>query len=269
MMETTPAFGGVRRFGPFELNLATGELRKRGIRIGLQEQPLRVLAALLEAGGDVVSRNELCRRLWPEGTFVDFEHSLNAAIRRLRLTLGDQAGVPRFVETVHRRGYRFLALQPHASPASAALARGRARLAVMPFVLYGSASGDPAATAGVAFVDGLIDETITQLARTCPEHVGVIARSSVARAAEDEPGAADLGRMLGATYLVAGSVRRYGSRVRISAQLIESEEETHLWAMTYERIVTDPLAVQMEVAEGIAAAVAVALGLNRPAASGF
>src|SRR6185503_13000419 len=111
-METTrlPPFRGVSRFGLFEVDLRTGELRKRGIRIALQEQPLRILAALLEARGDIVSRDELCRRVWPEGTFVDFEHSLNAAVRRLRTALGDTADVPRFIETVHRRGYRFVAL---------------------------------------------------------------------------------------------------------------------------------------------------------------
>ena len=71
------------RFGPFEVNLRTGELRKRGIRIALQEQPLRILSALLDASGGIVTRQELCRLLWPDGTFVDFEHSLNAAVRRL------------------------------------------------------------------------------------------------------------------------------------------------------------------------------------------
>src|SRR5688572_11549045 len=97
------------RFGAFEVNLRTGELRKRGVRLALQEQPLRVLSALLERPGEIVSREELRNRLWPNGTFVDFEHSLNAAVRRLRVALGDEAGVPRFIETVQRRGYRFIA----------------------------------------------------------------------------------------------------------------------------------------------------------------
>src|SRR6185436_7429646 len=108
-METDNTAPQVVGFGPYEVNLRTGELRKRGIRMSLQEQPLRILAALLHAHGEIVTRQELCRRLWPEGTFVDFEHSLNAAVRRLRVTLGDEAGIPRFIETVPRRGYRFLA----------------------------------------------------------------------------------------------------------------------------------------------------------------
>ena len=113
-METTPdrRLADIVRFGTFELSLRNGELRRRGLRLALQEQPLRILMALLERPGEVIPREELCRRLWPEGTFVDFEHSLNAAVRRLRVTLGDDGDVPRFVETVHKRGYRFLALGP-------------------------------------------------------------------------------------------------------------------------------------------------------------
>ncbi len=107
-----PPSADIVTFGIFELSLPSGELRKRGLRLALQEQPLRILMALLERPGQVVSREELCRRLWPDGTFVDFEHSLNAAVRRLRVTLGDEAEVPRFVETIHKRGYRFLALNP-------------------------------------------------------------------------------------------------------------------------------------------------------------
>src|SRR5688572_14065019 len=107
------------RFGTFEVNVRTGELRKRGVRIALQDQPLKILSALLERPGDVIAREELCRRLWPSGTFVDFEHSLNAAVRRLRIALGDEAEVPRFIETVHKRGYRFIAaggVFPHSGP---------------------------------------------------------------------------------------------------------------------------------------------------------
>src|SRR5690348_18120299 len=97
------------RFSTFEANLHTGELRKRGQKIKLQEQPFQLLAALLEQPGQVVTREDLRSKLWPADTFVDFDHSLNAAIRRLRDALGDSAENPTFVETVARRGYRFLA----------------------------------------------------------------------------------------------------------------------------------------------------------------
>ena len=99
----------VVRFGTFEANLQTGELRKQGQKLRLQEQPFQVLIALLERPGELVTREELRRKLWPSDTFVDFDHSLNAAIKRLRDVLGDYAETPIFVETLARRGYRFIA----------------------------------------------------------------------------------------------------------------------------------------------------------------
>jgi TolB-like protein len=241
------------RFGTFEADIHARELRKRGIRIGLQDQPFCILAALLSRPGEIVSREELCARLWPDGTFVDFEHSLNAAIRRLRLALGDEADLPRFIETIHKRGYRFIALNetyPKAASAPATIAhivRKRARLAVLPFGPYD------------VFTEGLTEEAITQLAQCAPRSIGVLARASVQHAQREGGSAANIGRALGANYLVDGTVRRDGDRVRISAQLIDSEEETHLWAKTYDRLMTDTLTVQTEVAAEIAQAVTEAL----------
>ena len=94
----------VRRFGLFELDLQAAELRRNGTRIKLQEQPFRILELLLQRPGEVVSRDELRNSLWPQDTFVDLDHSLNAAIRRVRNALGDSAENPRFVETVSRDG---------------------------------------------------------------------------------------------------------------------------------------------------------------------
>jgi len=108
-----PAFQGnsskIERFGVFELDLATGELRKNGAKLRLQEQPFQVLALLLERAGDVVTREELRQKLWPADTFVDFDHSLNTAVNKLREVLGDSASSPRYIETLARRGYRFIA----------------------------------------------------------------------------------------------------------------------------------------------------------------
>src|SRR5437868_3555971 len=97
------------QFGILEVDLRAGELRRHGSRVKLQEQPFQILTLLLERPGELVTREELQKKLWPADTFVDFDHSLNAAIRRLRDALGDSAENPRFVETVARRGYRFLA----------------------------------------------------------------------------------------------------------------------------------------------------------------
>src|SRR5258707_14224753 len=99
----------VVRFGRFEVNLQSGELRHAGQKVKLQEQPFQVLATLLERPGEVVTRDELRSRLWPADTFVDFDHGLNAEIKRLRDALGESADAPVFIETLARRGYRFIA----------------------------------------------------------------------------------------------------------------------------------------------------------------
>ena len=96
------------RFGVFELDAFSGELRKSGTRLSVQDQPLQVLKLLLERPGELVTREELRQQLWPSDTFVGFEHGLNAAVGRLRETLGDSADTPRFIETLPRRGYRFI-----------------------------------------------------------------------------------------------------------------------------------------------------------------
>src|ERR1700745_3423250 len=97
------------QFGVFELNLRAGELRKRGVRVNLQEHPFLLLQMLLEHPGEIVTRDELQKRIWPSDTFVDFEQGLNNAAKRLREALSDPADAPRFVETIPRRGYRFIA----------------------------------------------------------------------------------------------------------------------------------------------------------------
>ena len=102
-------FSRIARFGIFEADLQTGELRKNGNRVRLQGQPFQVLAILLEHSGELVTREEMRRKVWPKDTFVDFEHALSTAITKIRIALGDDADNPRFVETLPRRGYRFIA----------------------------------------------------------------------------------------------------------------------------------------------------------------
>src|SRR5580765_7114685 len=101
--------GELIRFGLFEFDPRSGELRKQGLKVRLQGQPVEILSMLLARPGELVTREELQKKLWPEDTFVDFDPSLNAAIKRLRSALGDSAETPRFIETLARRGYRFLA----------------------------------------------------------------------------------------------------------------------------------------------------------------
>jgi DNA-binding winged helix-turn-helix (wHTH) protein len=106
-----PSTSPVRRyrFGVFEADAATGELRKKGIRIKLNVQPFQILVMLLEHPGEILTREQIARQLWPEGTFVDFDHGVNSAVNRIREALGDRARNPRFIETLARRGYRFIA----------------------------------------------------------------------------------------------------------------------------------------------------------------
>src|ERR1051326_7399333 len=104
------------RFGPFEVDFTTSELRKSGTRVRIQEQPLRILQTLVARRGEIVTREELRDRLWPSDTFVDFDGSLNAAIGKLRQSLSDSADRPRYVETVARKGYRFIALVTESEP---------------------------------------------------------------------------------------------------------------------------------------------------------
>src|SRR5437660_8376984 len=124
-MPSSSATAASVRFGPFEVDLRAGELIRNGRRIRLQDQPLQVLAMLLERPGDVVTRDELRQKLWPADTFVDFDHSLNTAVNKIREALGDSASSPRFVETLARRGYRFIApVQREEAPGSVAQAAG-------------------------------------------------------------------------------------------------------------------------------------------------
>src|SRR5215467_6412043 len=104
----TASSGGAIRFGVFELDMSAGELRKRGVRLPIQGIPLQILAILAGRPGEVVTREELRAQLWPADTFVDFDHSIRNAVARLRESLGDSADTPRFIETLPRRGYRFI-----------------------------------------------------------------------------------------------------------------------------------------------------------------
>src|SRR6059058_4684620 len=227
------------RFASFELDVHSRELRKGTDRIRLQEQPFEILRLMLERPGDVVTREEMARRLWPEGTFVDFEHSLNAAVKRLRAALGDDADNPRFVETLPRRGYRFIAsLNGGTTVAMPVVAPDyTARLAVMPFK---NLSGDPGQE---YFSDGFTEEMILQLGRLGRGRIAVIARSSSNVFKGSRRGAREIGETLRADYLLEGSVRREGDRVRITAWLVETSSETHLWTDVYERSLTDCLLV--------------------------
>ncbi|HYL83296.1 MAG TPA: winged helix-turn-helix domain-containing protein [Candidatus Angelobacter sp.] len=273
------------RFGSFEVNPRTGELRKQGIRIKLHEKPFQLLLALLEHPGEVVTRKELQERLWPSDTFVEFENGLNNAISRLREVLGDTAESPRFIETVPRRGYRFL---PEVSPAMPASRAANFRpwlvvfgsvlgvslvigavfrlptshnpvirsLAVLPFRNLGAGTSDE------YFTDGMTDAVTTELAKLGVSKV--ISETSVAQFKDTKKSVPDIARTLDVDAVVEGAVLRDGNRVRITVQLIGADTDRHLWADSYERQMTDILALQDEVALGVAHAIKLELSPGAP-----
>jgi TolB-like protein/DNA-binding winged helix-turn-helix (wHTH) protein len=272
------------RFSVFELDLEAGELRRNGSKIRLQEQPLQILVSLLERPGKVVTREDLRRKLWPADTFVDFDHGLNAAMRRLREALDDSAETPRFVETVARRGYRFIAPVQGITPANlhppmAASIRPRWRLvtagciallviaissylwwhqthksvspdrkvmlAVLPFE---NLSGDPGQE---FFSDGMTHEMINWLGRLDAHRLGVIAATSAMKYKNSPKRISEIAHELGADYVLEGSVQKEGDRVRVSLQLIAVENQAHLWADSYDRDRSDILLVQADIARAV------------------
>ena len=306
------------RFGVFEVDTRKAELRKSGRQIRLRGRPFDILLLLLEAGGALVSRDELRQRLWSSETFVDFDHGLNTAVNRLREALGDSAESPRFIETIPRRGYRFIApiapisaavvsapapqgatsppasvpavQEPAAVPrldvesvhrdrvtrrlviralvlaalvAAAALAwraysawnpsraASKMTIAVLPFA---NLSGE---TAQEYLSDGFTEELIAELGRLQPQRIGVVARTTVMQYKNTRKSIGEIGRELGAEYVLEGSVRRAAGRMRITAQLVSAANQTNLWSETYERTEEDALTLQSEVAGRIAQALAV------------
>ncbi len=270
----------VRRFGSFEVDPRAGELRRDGARIRLQQQPFRVLTLLLERPGEVVTREELRQAIWPTTEFGSFDEGLDAAIYRLRSALRDSAEHPRFIETLPRRGYRFIA--PLAGEVRAArsrrvpvvLAVGGVVLAALLLELSAGGLGArwPARAAprirSIAvlplvnlsgdstqefFADGMTDALITNLGRI--SGLRVISRTSAMHYKGTRATLPAIARQLEVDAVVEGAVLRAGQRVRITAQLVEASSDRRLWAQTYEDDLRDVLALQDEVARAIAAEV--------------
>src|SRR6184192_3985086 len=216
-------------FGLFEADFRAGELRKRGIKVKLQDQPLQILQMLLEHPGEIVTRDELRQIIWPADTFVDFEQGLYNAVRRLRDALSDSADKPRLIETLSRRGYRFIGtIDTSLRPIEA--------LAVLPLE---NLSRDPEQE---YFADGLTESLITTLAKI--GRLRVVPRITAMQYKGVHRPLREIARELEVDAIVEGTVLRSGDRVRITAQLIDTFKETHLWAESYERDLRDVLALQ-------------------------
>jgi len=231
------------RFGLFEFDFQSAELRRRGLRIHLLGQPARILALLLERPGELLTREQIQKELWPADTFVDFEHSLNAAMKRLRRTLGDSPNNPRFIETLPRRGYRFIA---HVDRPEAAVARPSGvidSLAVLPFV---NAAADPETE---YLTDGITESIINSLSQL--SGVRVMARSTVFRYKDRDLDPRSIGQQLNVQAVLIGRVLPRGDSLVIGAELVEVSSGWQLWGEQYSRGLADILAVEEEISRVI------------------
>src|SRR5580658_2180996 len=235
------------RFGAFEVDLEGRRLLKRGMPITLREQSFQVLAALMEQPGEIVSREKLRRRLWPSDTFVDFEVALNSAVSRLRDALGDSANAPSVIETIPKRGYRFVV--PIAK---------RPAVAVMPFVNQTADAKED------YFSDGLADELIRVLSRI--EGLRVTARSVAFRFKGQPWDARQVGRQLGVGAVLEGSVWRSGDRIRITVNLVGVKDGFNLWAQRFDGNLGDVFTIQDEVCSAVAEAMHIRSGSQLPKA---
>jgi DNA-binding winged helix-turn-helix (wHTH) protein/TolB-like protein len=270
------------RFGQFEFDVATGELTRGGTPVRLQPQPARVLTLLVERAGAIVTRDEIRRHVWGDETFVDFERGLNFCIAQIRSALGDAADSPRYVETVPKRGYRFIA--PLTGPEAvtvggAGLQTGRAapvRFAVIGAMLaiaaaaalfvvwqWTTRASTAVAIAVVPFdnqtgsaeydriAEGLADATVAALAKwPGPPRLAVVGNAAILRRARGFRDIKAIAAELGVEHVVLGQVQRDGERFRVVGHLVRTSDERHLWANRFDRPALT-LAVQAEIADAI------------------
>jgi len=289
----------VLRFGAFELDSRSRELRKHGVRIKLHEKPFQLLEALIERPGELITRKELQERLWPGDTFVEFESGLNNAVSRLREALADSADSPRYIETVPRRGYRFVApvetppLEPVHEPVTVlpvapppaprrrsswigAFAFGLLAL-ILSAVAYRSFSSHDAVIRSIAVLplsyrgtavdtdgeflaDGMTGALITELSKI--NELKVISETSVKRFKNTNKRLPEIAEELGADAVIEGAVEREGDRVRVIVQMIHAASDSHIWSEKYERALGSLLTLQNEIAIAIAREVRATLTPN-------
>jgi TolB-like protein/DNA-binding winged helix-turn-helix (wHTH) protein len=293
VVEETVGAPRLVRFGAFEVDLRAGELRKDGAKLKLTGQPFQVLTILLEQPGEVVTREELQKRLWPD-TFVDVDHNLNSAINKIREVLGDSAESPRFVETLPRKGYRFIGPingtgqtgreeQPNAGNRRRTfpfLALATTVFVLIPVILVSLNIGDwrnrlfvPSprvqALAVLPFEnlssapnqeyvsEGMTDEMITELGKIGGPRV--ISRQSIMQFKGSKKPLQQIARELTVDALLEGTVERSGERVRINVHLVQADPERQLWAQEYDGDIRDVLALQAEIARSVSSEIRVKL----------
>jgi TolB-like protein/DNA-binding winged helix-turn-helix (wHTH) protein len=280
------------RFGPFELNPETHEFRKHGVRLRINGQTLKVLVYLLKEPGRVVTREELRAKLWSEGTFVDFDHSLNAAVNRLRERLGDSAEHSHYIETVPGVGYRFTGFVEVAPPPQSALtpiSPGAAKpaLQILPLlkprmgrVLWWVLTAAMALGAVLTFAlsrhTGVRSHSVALLPLQNVSHdpeqeyladgmtdqlitelgrfreLRVISRTSTEQYRHGSTPLAKIARALRVNYIVEGAVARFANRIRINVRLVQSDTERQIWSESYEGDLGNAFVLQRNVAQAVA-----------------
>ena len=283
------------RFGLYEFDPQTHELRREGAFIHLQAQPAQVLACLLAHAGEVVTREQLRQVVWGGETFVDFERGLNFCISQVRSALRDEPASPIYIQTVPKQGYRFIApVLPanglHSAPAAekAAATGGNGRLVVVAVCLLGiltaatlwwlrgrarilqqgrpivavarfdNETGDPGLT---RFSDALTDNLVGELTIRDREF-GIVGNAAILRAPREQRDLTQIGSTLHAKYIVLGQVQRSGTRTRILAHLIRLPDQSHLWVVRVEREAVDPMTLEADAAQQIAAQFTEKLGAD-------
>ncbi len=267
------------RFDRFEFDRRALELRRDGVKLKLEGQPLRILGMLVERPGELVTREDLRKQLWPGNAIVDFEHSINAAMKRLREALGDSADTPRFIETLPRRGYRFR--QSVSSGGAPAVPRARrhgwrAGLLALGILAIGLAAvnglglrdrfmGPGPGSVALAvlplknlsgdaredyYADGVTEALITELGKI--GRLQVLSFQSMSRYRQTQKTLPEIARELQVDALLEGSVVRSGDRVRITVKLFQAAPERQLLSESYEFEARDVAAVQAEVARDVA-----------------
>ncbi len=233
----------VLRFGAFELDTRSAELRKNSALVKLPPQPARVLALLARHSGEVVTREEIQHQLWHDGTFVDFEQGLNFCIRQIREALGDEAHAPKYIETLPRRGYRFLMRVdvPAAVPPSPI--RSVPRLIVLPFRMT---RPDP----DTEFLAFSLPEAITT-SLSGLESLVVRSTAAASRFASDMPDLHQVAAEADVDVMLTGSLLRSGDQLRVSTQLTEVPVGTLVWAHTLQMSIGDAFQVQDELVRRI------------------
>lgn len=280
------------RFGLFEFDTASRELRREGVLVRLQSQPAQVLECLIQHAGQVVSRDDLQHAVWGGGTFVDFDRGLNFCMGQIRSALGDDVNEPRFIRTIPKRGYQFIAPTDkiaHSAPeptettkqeatnsynsssvriatgilmglvlvtvAFAAGYRWRARQAATraPIVAVARFDNETGDPGLTNFSDGLTDSVVERLTATGDGQFRVIGNAEILRRPREERDLKTVGSSLAARYVILGQVQRDVGKTRVLVHLIRLSDQTHLWVIRVERTLTDTLSLESEIAEKVAA----------------